>query len=285
MTEDALPLHWQQWLQAGTAPAHGTVLIVHGLGEHIGRYAHVAERLNRWGWQVLGHDQRGHGVSGGARGDVPDAECLLRDLAQVIDHVRADPVLGRGPLLLLGHSMGGLVAARFVAGGLAASCGGQLPMWFRPVDALVLSSPALDLGLSGLQRLKLALGAGLAPHLAVGNGLKPSWISRDPAVVKAYTSDPLVHDRVTPTLVRMMVDGGELVRQHAADWAVPTLLLWAGGDRCVAPAGSAEFAATAPAALLRAHCFEALAHEVFNEPEQGQVFAQLQAWLMERFGA
>jgi alpha-beta hydrolase superfamily lysophospholipase len=285
MTEDALPLHWQQWLSAGAAPAHGTVLIVHGLGEHSGRYAHVAARLNHWGWQVVGHDQRGHGASGGARGDVPDAECLLRDLAQVIDHVRADPVLGRGPLLLLGHSMGGLVAARFVAGGLAASCAGQLPSWFRPLDGLVLSSPALDLGLSGLQRLKLALGACLAPHLAVGNGLKPGWISRDPAVVKAYTADPLVHDRVTPTLVRMMVEGGELVRPHAADWAVPTLLLWAGSDRCVAPAGSAELAATAPAALLRAHCFEALAHEIFNEPEQELVFARLQAWLVERFGA
>ena len=285
MTEDALPLHWQQWVELGTAPAHGTVLIVHGLGEHVGRYAHVAARLNRWGWRVVGHDQRGHGSSGGARGDVPDGECLLRDLAQVIDHVRADPALGRGPLLLLGHSLGGLVAARFVVGGLAASCGGQLPMWFRPVDGLVLSSPALDLGLSGLQGLKLALGAGLAPHLAVGNGLKPSWLSRDPAVVRAYTADPLVHDRVTPMLVRMMVEGGELVRQHAADWAVPTLLLWAGGDRCVAAAGSAEFAANAPAPMLRFQCFEALAHEVFNEPEQEQVFAQLQAWLAQRFGA
>ena len=278
-------MHWRQWLQCGPAPACGTVLIVHGLGEHINRYAHVAERLNSWGWQVLGHDQRGHGTSDGARGDVPDAERLLQDLALVIDHLRVDPVLGRGPLVLLGHSLGGLVAARFVAGGLTASSGGQLPMWFRPVDGVVLSSPALDLGLSGLQRLKLALGASLAPNLAVGNGLKPSWLSRDPSVVQAYIADPLVHDRVTPTLARMMIDGGELVRQHAADWAVPTLLMWGGSDRCVAPSGSAEFAANAPASLLRAHCFEALTHEIFNEPEQEQVFAQLQSWLAERFPA
>ena len=187
--------------------------------------------------------------------------------------------------MLLGHSMGGAVAARFVVGGLAASSGGQMPMWFRPVDGLVLSSPALDLGLSGLQRLKLALGASLAPHLAVGNGLNPNWISRDPAVVKAYTADPLVHDRVTPTLVRMMVEGGELVRQHAADWAVPTLLMWGSSDRCVAASGSAEFAAHAPAAMLRSQGFEALAHEIFNEPEQEQVFAQLQTWLAQRFSA
>jgi alpha-beta hydrolase superfamily lysophospholipase len=282
--DDGTPLHWRQWSQPGMAPARGTVLIVHGLGEHIGRYEAVAARLNSWGWHVVGFDQRGHGASGGPRGDVVDAECLLRDLALVIDELRLDSQLGRSPLILLGHSMGGLVAARFVAGGLAASSGGQLPMWFRPIDALVLSSPALDPGMSGFQRLQLAIGVALAPHLAVGNGLKTQWISRDAAVVKAYINDPLVHDRITPTLARAIVGGGELVRQHAADWVVPTLLVWAGSDKCVAPAGSAEFAAAAPPALVRAQCFDALFHEIFNEPEREQVFARLQSWLVERFG-
>ncbi len=265
-------------------PARGTVLIVHGLGEHIGRYEALAAQLNSWGWHVVGHDQRGHGASGGPRGDIADSESLLRDLAMVIDEVRADPQLGRGPLVLLGHSMGGLVAARFVAGGLAASSGGQLPMWFRPIDALVLSSPALDPGMSGFQRLQLAIGVALAPHLAVSNGLKTKWISRDAAVVKAYINDPLVHDRLTPTLARAIVDGGELVRQHAVDWVVPTLLIWAGSDRCVAPAGSADFAANAPSLLVKSQCFEALFHEIFNEPERARVYARLQTWLLERFG-
>ena len=265
-------------------PARGTVLIVHGLGEHIGRYEALAAELNGWGWHVVGHDQRGHGASGGPRGDIPDSECLLRDLAVVIDEVRADPQLGRGPLLVLGHSMGGLVAARFMAGGLAASSGGQLPNWFRPINALVLSSPALDPGMSGFQRLQLAIGVALAPHMAVGNGLKTKWISRDAAVVKAYINDPLVHDRITPTLARAIVDGGELVRQHAADWVVPTLLMWAGSDKCVAPAGSAEFAANAPPALVKTQCFAPLFHEIFNEPERRQVLGCLQSWLAERFG-
>ncbi|MCV2370305.1 alpha/beta hydrolase [Roseateles oligotrophus] len=282
--DDGVPLHWRQWSKPGMEPARGTVLIVHGLGEHIGRYETLAARLNSWGWHVVGYDQRGHGASGGPRGDVVDGECLLRDLALVIDELRLDPQLGRSPLILLGHSMGGLVASRFVAGGLAASSGGQLPMWFRPIDALVLSSPALDPGMSGFQRLQLAIGVALAPHLAVGNGLKTKWISRDAAVVKAYIDDPLVHDRITPTLARAVVDGGELVRQHAADWVVPTLLIWAGSDKCVAPAGTAEFAANAPAALVNAHCFEPLFHEIFNEPEREQVFARLQNWLAARFG-
>lgn len=282
-TDDGLPLHWRQWRKPGPGAARGTVLIVHGLGEHIGRYEALAGWLNAAGWQVAGHDQRGHGASGGKRGDLPEGEALQRDLARVIDALREDADLARGPLLLLGHSMGGLVAARFVAGGLTANSAGALPAWFRPVDGLVLSSPALDPGMSGWQRLQLALGVALAPHLAVGNGLKPAWISRDPAVVAAYQADPLVHDRITPTMARAIVDDGEMVRQHAPDWVVPTLLLWAGSDRCVAPGGSTEFAETAPASAVTSHCFEPLFHEIFNEPERGQVLARLGAWLADKF--
>ena len=87
----------------------------------------------------------------------------------------------------------------------------------------------------------------LAPDLRAGQRPRsPAWISRDPAVVRAYVADPLVHDRITPRLVRFIVDGGELVRSRAPHWTVPTLLMWAGADRCVAPAGSAAFAAAAP---------------------------------------
>ena len=260
-TADGLTLELREW---PLADARGTVLIVHGLGEHIGRYAHVAARLNGWGWRVVGYDQRGHGASEGAHGALARADDLLQDLARVVDAVRAAHA---GPLLLLGHSMGGLVAARFVAQRL------------RGVDALVLSSPALDAGMNAFQKLLLAVLGPLAPNLAVGNGLKPEWISRDPAVVRDYKDDPRVHDRVTPRLVRFIVDGGEFVRARAAQWLVPTLLLWAGSDRCVAPAGSAAFAAAAPAAVLTARVFPPLFHEIFNEPEQAEVFEALGAWL------
>jgi alpha-beta hydrolase superfamily lysophospholipase len=245
------------------------VLILHGLGEHIGRYEHVAAQLNGWGWPVFGYDQRGHGRSEGARGALANDDDLLHDLAAVIDAVRAAQP---GPLVLLGHSMGGLVAARFVAGAAGAA-------WVRPVDALVLSSPALDPGMSIPQKLLLASLGRLAPNLALGNGLKPKWISRDAQVVRNYVADPLVHDRVTPRLARFIVDGGEAVAQRAADWSLPTLLLYAGSDRCVSPAGSAGFAAAAPQARVAAHEFRALYHEIFNEPEQEQVFAVLGAWL------
>ncbi|MFT3663635.1 lysophospholipase [Piscinibacter sp.] len=269
-TADGLALARRDWPAAGAA--RGTVLLVHGLGEHAGRYEHLAARLAAQGWRVVGYDQRGHGASPGARGALPDGEALLRDLAAVIDAVRAERP---GPLVLLGHSMGGLVAARFVAEGLRTPAAA----WSRPVDALVLSSPALAADTSAGQKLLLATLGGIAPNLAVNNGLKPAWISRDAAVVAAYVADARVHDRITPRLARFILDGGALVRRLAPLWRVPTLLLWAGADRCVAPRGSAEFAAAAPAGMVQAQDFPALYHEIFNEPERDAVIERLTGWL------
>ena len=265
---DGTRLHLQHWPAPGAA--HGTVQIVHGLGEHIGRYAALARDLNRAGWHVAGHDQRGHGHSGGPRGALPSAVALLEDLATVIERLR-----GPGRHVLLGHSMGGLVAARFCAESLAAA---PAP-WWRELDGLVLSSPALDAGMNSLQKGLLALLGPLAPNLRVNNGLLPGWISRDPAVVAAYVDDPLVHDRVTPRLARFIVDGGVRVLQDAPRWRLPTLLMWAGADRCVAPQGSARFAASAPESVLTAQLFEPLFHEIFNEPERDQVILALTGWL------
>ncbi len=270
LTGDGLALSRRDWPATGTA--RGTVLIVHGLGEHMGRYEHVATTLAAQGWRVVAYDQRGHGRSPGPRGAIPDDEALLRDLAAVIDALRAER---GGALLLLGHSMGGLVAARFAAEGLRA----PPAAWARPVEALVLSSPALAADTNAAQKLLLATLGRLAPGLAVNNGLKPEWISRDAA---AYVADPLVHERITPRLARFILDGGELVRHLAPLWRVPTLLLWAGADRCVAPRGSAAFAQAAPSGMVQAQAFPALYHEIFNEPERAQVLERLLAWLAQR---
>ena len=271
MAADGIELQGRGWpVQA--PPARGHILIVHGLGEHIGRYAHVAAALTRQGWTVQGYDQRGHGRSGGGRGALTIADGLLQDLAACIDHIRA---ISQLPLVLLGHSMGGLVVGRFVAEGLAPSPAA----WWRPVDALVMSSPALDLGMNAYQKGLLAVLERMSPNLAVGNGLDPAWVSRDAAVVAAYKADPLVHNRVTPRLVRFIVDAGAVVRAAAARWSVPTLLMYAGADRCVAPSGSAEFAAKASQAQVQSICFETLFHEIFNEPEQADVLRELTQWL------
>src|SRR4051794_19053740 len=268
-TRDGLDLQRRDWPSGN---ARGTIVIVHGLGEHVGRYAHVAARLNASRWSVVGYDQRGHGASPGERGRLAAADDLLVDLAALLDQVRRE---APGPLVLLGHSLGGLVVARFVAGGLET----PRPPWQRDVDALVLSSPALDVGMSALQRGLLATLGAATPNLAVGNGLDPTGISRDPAVVATYRSDPLVHDRIAPRLGRFIADAGPEVLALAPRWRVPTLLLYAGADRLVVPAGSAAFAAAAPRDVVTTREYPTLFHEIFNEPEQEGVLSVLVDWL------
>jgi len=246
------------------------VVVVHGLGEHAGRYHALAEDLHEWGFAVWAHDHHGHGESTGARGGLPSELRLVDDLALVIDDARREnPGL---PLVVLGHSLGGLVAASLVARGV------------RPVDGLVLSSPGLDPGLSGFQKALLAVLPRIAPNLRVGNGLDDNYLSHDPAVVQAYRDDPLTHDRVGSRLARFLAYEGASVQQHAANWPVPTLLLYAGDDRLVMPAASRAFAAAAaPSGMVEAHCFPSLYHELFNELEAAPVFAALQRWLDRRF--
>jgi alpha-beta hydrolase superfamily lysophospholipase len=271
-TPDGERLFVRRWSALGDS--RGTVQLVHGLGEHVGRYEALAAALTAAGWHVLAHDQRGHGQSTGARGTIPAPDTLLQDLTLVMDTHRTR----HGLHVLLGHSMGGLIAARCVAEGLAA----RPAAWYRDVDALVLSSPALDPGMNAVQKLLLAVLGPLAPKLALNNGLKPEWISHDSAVVAAYRADPLVHDRITPALVRFIVDGGRAAQAAAPRWTLPTLLMWAGADRCVAPRGSAAFAAAAPKAVLTARPFAAMFHEIFNEPERAQPIAELLRWLGSR---
>ncbi len=267
-------------LESPASRQRGTVLIVHGLGEHALRYDHVANQLMEWGFAVRSYDQRGHGESGGARGAVPSEAALLYDLAEIVDDTRqrclpdtASPAEKPSPLILLGHSMGGLIAGRFVALGV------------RPVAGLVMSSPALDAGLNAFQRFKLKIGLRLAPNLCVGNGLDAHYISHDEDVVRDYLADPLVHKKISPRLASFITRAGPPTIQAAASWRTPTLLMYAGQDRLVSPAGSREFARIAASSgqvqpgLVDAQCFEGMYHEILNERDSGQVFVRLKSWL------
>lgn len=266
---DGETLVLNEWpLSCGLAE-RAVVVLVHGIGEHAGRYRHVAERLNDWGFAVRAADHYGHGASSGPRGGLPSVMRLVDDLALVVDDTRrAHPGV---PLVLVGHSLGGLVAASFVARAV------------RKVDALVLSSPGLDPGLGAFQKLMIALLSRVAPDLRVGNGLDDAYLSHDPAVVRAYRDDPLCHDRIGARLARFLADEGAVVQAAAPQWQVPTLLIYAGDDRLVKPAASHAFAAAAPASVLSATCFQALYHEIFNERDTTPVFGTLRRWLDERF--
>lgn len=256
------------WPPPAAAAPRGTVLVVHGLGEHAGRHARLAAQLREWGWAPVSYDHRGHGRSGGRRGAIGTSDDLVTDLATVVDTVR--PADGT-PLVLLGHSMGGGVAARFVADAV------------RPVDALVLSSPAIAGRLSTWQRVQLALALTFAPDVPVPNGFDPATISHDEAVVRAYREDPLVHDRVSGRLVKALLDGGAHVLDRASAWSVPTLVLWAGDDHLVSPEGSEAFVRRAPSAVVSGRGFPGMYHEIFNEREPAPAFDTLRHWLESRF--
>ena len=264
---DGAELSLRDWPVDG-GQARATVLLVHGLGEHIGRYEALARRLNAWGHAVRGYDHYGHGRSAGPRGGLTADGRLLDDLAAVVDATRAQQPAGQ-PLVLLGHSLGGLVAALFVARAI------------RPVDALVLSSPAFDVGLSPLQKLLVGTLPRLVPDLRVSNGLQIPYLSHDAAVCDGYRADPLCHDRICARLARFLAQGGPQVLARAGHWSVPSLLMWAGDDRLVAPGGSQSFADRAPPAVVQAQCFDGAYHELFNERDDfaAPVFARLREWL------
>lgn len=261
-----LPMRWRP---------RGVVLIVHGLGEHAWRYDPLAQRLNEWGFAVRAYDQRGHGDSAGPHGAIPYEEALLDDLDEVVQDTRHHIAAPWScPLILLGHSMGGLVTAAYVQ----RSLGQPRP----PVDALVLSSPALDPGLGWLQRQLLAVMLRLAPDLALSNGLDASKISHSAEVVQAYQRDRLVHNRITARLAHFIQTRGPRVLASASQWNLPTLLMYAGDDRLVDPQGSRRFAAAAPSRWVQARCFDGLYHEIFNEADTTPVLQTLQAWLEAR---
>ena len=255
---------------APDSPPRGRVLLVHGLGEHMGRYTELAEQLRTWGFAVRGYDQYGHGQSAGTRGGMKNERSLLGDLGCVMDVTRKLAGGAHKPLIVLGHSMGGLVASAAVAENL------------RPVDGLVLSSPALATDVNALQKILLKVMPKLAPHLCVDNGLKAQFLARDPDVVQAYRQDPMVHRQISAGLAEWIVQQGQRVRAAAGQWTTPTLLMYAGQDRLVAPRGSAEFAALSPP-CVSTHVYEDMYHEIFNDPQREIVLDTLKDWLDEHF--
>lgn len=249
------------------ADAHGAVLFVHGLGEHSGRYQRMAAWFNQRGYAVRGYDQRGHGLSPGRRGTLRHSDDLLRDLTTVYQSYAG--TLAQPPLLL-GHSMGGLVALRAVLDGRLAPPG------------LLLSSPALRSWESaGMIRLARWLTR-IAPNLPLRNGLDFDQLSHDHQVVADYRNNPLRHSWITPRLADFIFRAGAACIADATNLALPTLLLVADSDGIVDPSGSRAFARQAASSgQLTTRFFSNLYHELFNEtePGRGQVLMQLADWL------
>lgn len=265
---DGLNIALFDWPLTRVQRPRGVVLIVHGLGEHAWRYDAMAQRLTEWGFHVRAYDQRGHGGSGGARGVLPSEDALLDDLLEILEDTQAHLCKPWAcPLILLGHSMGGLIAATLVQRGLAR------------VDQLVLSSPALDAGIGAFQKKLIGLLNRWAPNLQLPNGLDVQGLSHDPGVVQAYQQDPLVHGRISARLAGFIDRNGPVVVAAAPTWSVPTLLLYAELDRLVRPEGSRAFAAVSPKDVVSSHCLKGQFHEIFNEADPSMAYGLLRQWL------
>lgn len=265
---DGTPLFATDWLVESPGAEKGGVVLMHGLGEHSGRYSQLIRFLNDRGLSVRAYDHRGHGRSGGARGDVPGDATMLQDAKIVVDTF-AQRFTGHGPapLFLFGHSMGGLIAARFAAARLS------------PLRGVILSSPALALLMSGPQRTLANLLLKTAPGLRLPNGLNTKYLSHDPQVETDYLNDPLVHPKISARLLSSMLAAIDFSHAHAADLAVPVLLVVAGDDRLVDPGGSDAFFKRLAPAVGTMHRYDSFYHEILNEVESKRVFEDIGAWL------
>jgi alpha-beta hydrolase superfamily lysophospholipase len=260
---DGLPLVGRCWEPAGEL--HAVVCLVHGLGEHCGRYDHVAAALNEAGYTVLAYDQRGHGRSGGKRGVIPSYDALMDDIGLLL--VQAEQRFPGKPRFLYGHSLGGNEVLNYalrrrpdLAGVVSTSPG--LRTAFKP--------PALQLAAGRLMNR-------LWPAFTMPNRLELAAISRDPVVVAAYQSDPLVHDRLSARLGIELLQSGEWAIAHAAEFPIPLLLVHGTADRITSHNASQEFANKAPNCTLK--LWDGLYHETHNEPEHQGVLFAIVAWL------
>jgi len=263
--QDGTRLHCADYFPS-SAP-HSAVVFMHGLGEHSGRYEHVAAFFCAHGYAVRSYDHRGHGKSQGERGDTPHHTALIDDAHAVIRHWQANCPKSVSRHLLLGHSMGGLFAAKVA---LSGSC---------TLDGLVLSAPALAIRMNVIQRALLKILSSLAPGLTLSNGLETTYLSHDPKVIASYRNDDLVHGRISARLLNSMLDAMTDVHIRAAALTLPTVLLVAGDDRLVDSSGSLKFAQACPKNVLRLHTYETLYHELFNELHSTTVFDDVSAWL------
>ena len=261
---DGLNLYFQCWQVEQNQK--GVICLMHGLGEHSGRYAHWAELLNQAGYTLLTYDLRGHGKSGGQRGHVSSFDDYVRDTDLLLKE--ADTRFSGMPRFLYGHSLGGVIVNYYI-------------LRRKPqLNGVVVTALSIKTSLQE-QKVKVlmakVLGA-IIPQMAIPTGLVPSTISRDPEIVKAYVNDPMVHYLVSVGWGKRMMEAIEWTDQHAGDWTLPVLYMHGEKDQLGYVEGSREFASR-----IKGDCtlkvWPGLYHEVHNEPEKEQVFEFLRSWL------
>lgn len=263
-----LRLHYRAW-EAVTP--RSAILVVHGLAEHGGRYEKFGHDLAAAGHSVFALDLRGHGDSDGRRGHVRRFDQLLQDVDRFRREVQGMVPL-ETPIFLLGHSLGGLIALRY------------LEEYSPDFRGAVLSAPWLATALP-IPHWKIGLAQVLtkiAPSLPMRAPVPPEYLSHDPAVAEAYRSDPLVHERITPRMFTEISSAMGLVFQRADRIGVPLLFLLPGGDRITDPQRTRALARSIHQVEVTMRLFPDAYHELFNEVDRSLVLTELRAWLAAR---
>ncbi len=262
---DGIRLFYRRWYQQDSK---GTVLLIHGYAEHSGRYRLLADVLTSVGWNVAAMDYRGHGQSGGRRAHIDDFEQYMEDMRSFIAEVKSDDMAG-GMQVLLGHSQGGLIAARF--GELAADL----------FDCVILSSPFLGFAIKvpAYKAMMGQLASKLMPTLAMPSGLDPSWLSHDKTMVQAYIDDPLVSNIATARWFTEVQKAQEQTMKDVKKFRAPLLVLQAGQDKLSLKETSEAFCAGVSSESKRFELFENMYHEIFNEVDRQIVFDMVVSWL------
>ncbi len=264
-------IFWRSWTP-DEAPARAVIVLVHGLGEHSGRYDHAVARLLGEGYAIHTLDHRGHGRSDGSRAFIEDIDHAVADVDTLVDRaVAAQPGV---PVFMLGHSMGGLISVRYALAHQDRLAGLILSATLAQLDAVP----------RGLELVARALSviAPRAPLIAIDHGL----VSRDPAVVEAYRSDPLVHHGKVPARTAVqLADAVERFPSTVGAITVPTLILYGTADALCTPAGSVMLGERIGAVDKTVHAYDGLFHEILNEPERDTVLDDIVGWLDTRAGA
>ncbi|PKN94937.1 MAG: lysophospholipase [Chloroflexi bacterium HGW-Chloroflexi-6] len=247
---------------------HAVVVLIHGHGEHSGRYLHVADAFCSAGYALATFDLRGHGLSDGQRGHCASYDALMDDIGDFLTQTE-HRFVGL-PVFLYGHSLGGNLVTNFVLR-RESSVSGVLVTgpWFR----LAFEPPAAKITLGQMMDQ-------ISPAFTQPSGLDVSGISREGNVVNAYTGDPLVHSKITARSFIAFYNAGLWVLEHAAKLKIPMLLMHGTADRLTSPSATQDFARKA-GELVTLRLWEGLFHEIHNEPEQGQVIQSMIAWMDE----
>jgi alpha-beta hydrolase superfamily lysophospholipase len=263
--KEGLNFYVQGWEPESKPKA--VLALIHGIGEHTGRYAHVGEAFNNAGYALVGFDLRGHGKSGGPRGHFPSIDAVMQDMDEFFGFLR-ERYPKDTPFFIYGHSLGGLLTLTFA-------------LKKQPdVKGIVVTGPGLRSALQE-QKAKLMMAkllGTIAPTLTVSSDLDVKMISHDPKVVDAYIHDPLVHNKMSMGFGKSGLSAIDFVFANASNFSVPLLVMYGSEDKITYPSGGQDFVKLVKGDVTF-KLWDGMYHEVHNEAGKAEVFKVVIQWL------